>query len=194
MIRSIAPRPFEVGSRGDTSIVIDESSHLFLFQRMTAIRACTLDDLPVLLRLQAEIHPAHLLESEACFASIVAHGLSFLSLEQGEPNGYLLMHFGHHSVLGATVPSPSPDTSACIFIHDTAVTVATRGTGLGKRLAEAGLALARDKQARVVHLVALGPTVAFWTARGFHVSPSGEGADDAASYAADAIHMEMTLA
>ncbi len=162
---------------------------------MAVIRACTLDDMPALLRLQAEIHPEHLLESELCFSSIVAHDLSFLSLDAlGEPNGYMLMHFGHHSVLGAAVPPASPDSSACIFIHDTAVTVATRGTGLGKRLAEAGLALARDKKAQAVHLVALGPTVAFWTARGFSASPSGEASDDAASYAADAVHMILTLA
>ena len=43
---------------------------------MAVIRACTLDDMPALMRLQTEILPTHLLESEACFASIVAHGLS----------------------------------------------------------------------------------------------------------------------
>lgn len=145
-------------------------------------------DVGALLRLQAEVHDANLLEPASCFEAIVAHGLSWVfAADGGLVVGYALVHWGEVSSLGHCPPSVRGPAT---FLHDVAVSPACRGAGLGSRLVDAVVGAARISACSALHLVALEGTGAFWRARGF--TPAA-GHDDAPSYGPGAEHLALSL-
>ena len=119
------------------------------------IRPATSNDLEACLYLQAQCHKEEmLLENSACFASILAHGLSWVAypapvpgprkLKEGvpvvidsTPIGYILVHLGMHSELNALVPALPADyhklKATCTvpwYLHDVVVHPDRQGQGM----------------------------------------------------------------
>lgn len=165
------------------------------------IRAAGADDMPALMRLQAQCHDSSLLESETCFASILAHELAWLAVGTtadgvGDACGYALMHAGAHSALNSTVPPRPAGALGAVFLHDVVVTPSHRKAGVGRALVATALAAAVDAFGGCsgeVHLVSLPAVVEYWERVGFRALEMSAHDDDASTYVSGARHMVRTL-
>ncbi len=124
--------------------------------------------------------------ADGCFVAENKHGLI----------GYAI---SHPSVIGRPAPLntvlPALDARAdCLFLHDIALTQASRGLGLGRSLTEKLKAVARAHGYKRLGLVSVNNSRHFWTAQGFEIF-TGDGALKAklATYEDDARFMVLDV-
>ena len=104
-----------------------------------SVRPLDLADLPGALEIQAEAYPAFLREGEAAFASRLRlpHSYCLAASRDGALIAYLLAHGWPRQApppVGAVLTAAA---SEVLFIHDLAVSLVGRGSGIGRRLIEA---------------------------------------------------------
>lgn len=151
------------------------------------VRPAEVSDVPALLILQACVHPVSLLESRACFTSIVSCCLSSVVVKDDTVIGYALAHPGRVGALDSVTFPVSLGETGALFLHDVVVSPHFRNCRLGTRLVEAVMSAARSHRCLEVHLVALPGTLVFWGARGFTLGGVEYG--DASSYGPGAVHL-----
>jgi GNAT superfamily N-acetyltransferase len=116
----------------------------------------------------------------------------FIAEAGGIALGYAISHpsvIGRPAALNHVLPAL--DTAAdCLFLHDIALSQASRGLGLGRSLVPQLKAVARHSGFARLGLVSVNNSRAFWTAQGFAVF-AGDNllATKLASYEADARYM-----
>lgn len=95
-----------------------------------------------------------------------------------------------NTVLGALDPQAD-----CLFLHDVALTEASRGLGLGRSLLDRLKAVAAQTGFCRLGLVSVNNSRAYWQAQGFGIYENGDEALAAklASYESDAAYMTLDL-
>jgi GNAT superfamily N-acetyltransferase len=138
----------------------------------TAIRALDAADWPAVCAIEAATYaPLGLSEDPLVLRSRAGAGTSFVLTAGPALAGYLLAlpyPYGEFPDLAA---ASGPARSADLHLHDMAIAAGHRGTGLGRRLVEHLLSVARARSYARVSLVAVGGSGAFWTRHGFHPRP-----------------------
>ncbi|MFC5474207.1 GNAT family N-acetyltransferase [Paraherbaspirillum soli] len=162
-----------------------------------SIRLMSGDDIPVLMTIQAECYPPHMLESEAVFRSRLDAAPStcwVLTEHQDQdqrPAAYL---FSYPSSKGAITALDAPfkiaSTPDCLYLHDLAVAPHMRGKKAANALVSAALKRAREDGLGWSALVSVQHSQPFWMAQGYvpveiQHSPARENLD---SYQASANH------
>ena len=137
-----------------------------------SIRALEPADWPLIAALETATYaPLGLSEPPAALRSRAGSGTSFVVMLDGAVAGYLLAlpyPYGRFPDLSASaVTGSSPD----LHLHDLNVAVDHRRSGLGSRLVEQLLTVARERAYARVSLVSLEGTGAFWTRHGFSPRP-----------------------
>lgn len=135
-----------------------------------SIRALQRGDLPAALEIQAAAYPAFLCEPEAAFASRLdlAGSCCLAATRGGALVAYLLAH-------GWPSQAPPPvgavledgDAAEVLFIHDLAVSLAGRGTGIGRALIARAFELAARDGLAGAELIAVGGAGHYWRGLGF---------------------------
>ena len=161
----------------------------------TGWRALTVEDLPRLDALAEAVHLAYPERPEVAAERLRLFPAGCFAAEvDGAFCGYGLTHPwtdgappALDSLLGCLPAAPD-----CLYIHDVALSAATRGRGLGRALVDrlAGLAAAHGLPR--LSLIAVGGSAAGWGAMGFRpvvVDPASMLAAKLASYDADAVYM-----
>jgi predicted N-acetyltransferase YhbS len=134
-----------------------------------SIRPLTLEDVPGMLRIEAEAYPPALHEGAPVFASRLrlAAAYSQAATRGGELVAYLIAHGWPAQTpppLGAVV-TDAP--SEVLYIQDLAVSPAGRGLGIGRKLVQRAFdEAARDGLSRA-ELVAVEGAGPYWSALGF---------------------------
>jgi N-acetylglutamate synthase-like GNAT family acetyltransferase len=83
----------------------------------------------------------------------------------------------------------------CLFLHDIALTEASRGLGLGRSLLESLKAVAARHGFARLGLVSVNNSRAYWLAQGFRILEADAALKaKLASYEADAAYMTLDLA
>jgi GNAT superfamily N-acetyltransferase len=106
----------------------------------------------------------------------------------------------HPSVIGRPAPLNTvidalPQEADCLFLHDIALTEASRGRGLGRSLLEKLTDVATSRGFARLGLVSVNNSRAYWQAQGFRVlAPNDALAAKLASYEADAAYMVLAIA
>lgn len=134
------------------------------------IEPLTRADLGPALAIQARCYPAFLREDERAFASRLDVARPYcLGVRRGNALlAYLLSHgwaSGSPPAVGTVLPEGQG--GEVLFVHDLAVAPAGRGLGLGRRLAECGLALAAADGLARAELIAVEGAAGFWAGLGF---------------------------
>ncbi|GGD84616.1 hypothetical protein GCM10011515_00450 [Tsuneonella deserti] len=141
------------------------------------VRRFKREDLPAALRIQSEVYPQVLRESEDAFASKlhVAAPYSAAATIDGQLAGYLLAHgWPSHSPPSLGEILPHEQRSEILFIHDLAVGFTGRGRGIGRLLIECALELAALDGLQDAELVAVKGAASYWRRFGFNDAPCSE--------------------
>lgn len=155
-------------------------------------------DLAALMALQAQAYGASLVEPASAMAqrlAITPQTVWGLFAASGEMCAYLL---AYRSVPGAVAPlhhpfEPAPQPTA-LYLHDLAVHPGAKGQGLGLRLVEAALALARGEGLGGLGLVAVQGSQPFWRRQGFQDSrPDAASQATLAGYGEGAAYLWRSL-
>jgi GNAT superfamily N-acetyltransferase len=135
-----------------------------------SIEALRHQDLPAALNIQREAYPPFLVEDEAAFLSRInlAASYCFAAKREGALLGYLLAHGWKRQsppALGALLADGVP--SEVLFIHDLAVSPASRGLGVGQKLIARAFQLAAQDGLRSAELIAVEGAANYWRQFGF---------------------------
>lgn len=161
-------------------------------------RPMTPEDIPAVDEIGAIVHP-DFPEDVAVLKNRLALFPAGCFVADGEEArlGYAV---SHPSVIGKPAPLNTvidalPKDADCLFLHDIALTEASRGRGLGLSLLDNLKVVATRHGFARLGLVSVNNSRAYWQARGFRVLA----ADDAlmaklASYEADAAYMTFDIA
>jgi ornithine decarboxylase len=137
-----------------------------------SLRALSPADWPEVAAIESATYaPLGLSEDPAVLRSRAGAGTSFVLSRGTSLAGYLLalpFPFGRFPSLTA---ASSEASSADLHLHDMAIAAEHRGFGLGSRLAEHLLSVARARSYARVSLVSVGGSGAFWTRHGFQSRP-----------------------
>jgi predicted N-acetyltransferase YhbS len=136
-----------------------------------AWRAMQENDLPAVTAIAAEVHPDYP-ESPAVFAErlhLFAQGCLIAVDVNGTALGYAITHpavLGQPPALNSLLNGLSPQAD-CLYLHDVALTTATRQSGLGSALVEyiRGLTVAHGFACAA--LMAVNNSAAYWQRHGF---------------------------
>lgn len=154
-------------------------------------RPMTRADLPHILRIQAALYPADILENEDFFLNRqkLAPATCVVALRGAEVVAYLIA-YPWTSAMPPALNQPLaslPADADTWFVHDCAVSQAAQGSGV------AGLMLAASARAAGLawgSLVSLAPAVAYWQKQGYTaVPPSAALSAKLAAYGAGAVYM-----
>lgn len=161
------------------------------------IRPLVPADLPGALAIQQASYPAFLLEDEPAFLSRLRTAASYClaATRGGTLIAYLLAH-GWRSAAPPPVGTllPRHAASEVLFIHDLAVSITGRGSGIGRRLVSSALDLAVADGLSTAELIAVEGAADYWRALGFRTSPgSPELAAKVAAYGPAAQWMTRTM-
>tara|TARA_R110002110_G_scaffold196772_1_gene406683 strand:+ start:561 stop:1070 length:510 start_codon:yes stop_codon:yes gene_type:complete len=161
-------------------------------------RAMTAADIPTVDAIGEIVHPdfpEDIAVMENRFA-LFSTGC-FVAEADGTIIGYAI---SHPSVIGRPAPLnhvlPALDAAAdCLFLHDIALTEASRGLGFGRSLVPELTAVARRTGFTRLGLVSVNNSRPFWTAQGFAIFTGDDVlAAKLASYEADAHYMILDVA
>ncbi len=120
----------------------------------------------------------------------------FVADARGELLGYAI---SHPSVMGKPAALNSligalPTDADCLFLHDIALTEASRGLGLGRSLLGRLKKAARDAGLARIALVSVNNSLGYWQAQGFRVFEADAALTaKLASYGEDAAYMVLDL-
>jgi ribosomal protein S18 acetylase RimI-like enzyme len=154
------------------------------------IRRLTADDLDGILQIQAGAYPA-LAESAATLADrlLQAPDWCWGAEQNGQLRAYLLTHPWPHSTppeWNTSLPL-LPAHSLHLYVHDLAIDVSARGSGLAHPLLGTVLQRARHARFADARLVAVQHSRPFWQRHGFQTVPAQSRLNDTfASYGDDA--------
>ncbi|HUD53513.1 GNAT family N-acetyltransferase, partial [Parvibaculum sp.] len=115
---------------------------------------------------------------------------------QGELLGYAISHpsvMGKPAALNSLIGALPADAD-CLFLHDIALTEASRGLGLGRSLLDRLKTAARDAGLTRIALVSVNNSLGYWQAQGFRVFEADVALTaKLASYGEDAAYMLLDL-
>jgi len=152
-------------------------------------------DVPAVMAVQAACYGEHLLEPAGVLHDrlLAAADTCWVALRGDRVCAYLA---AYRSRLGAVTalngpfkPAPSPDT---LYLHDLAVHPELHGSGLGGRLVDGLMALARHEGLRWSALVAVQGAAPFWQRQGYVPHPPAQ-PDHLGPYGDDAHYMVRAL-
>ena len=164
----------------------------------TQWRAMTAADIPTVDAIGEIVHPdfpEDITVMENRFALFPTG--CFVADASGTAIGYAI---SHPSLIGRPAPLnhvlPALDAAAdCLFLHDIALTEASRGLGFGRSLVPELMAVARRTGFTRLGLVSVNNSRAFWTAQGFTVFTGDDTlAAKLASYEEEARYMIFDVA
>lgn len=153
-------------------------------------------DVPAVMAVQAACYGEHLLEPAGVLHDrlVAAADTCWVALRGDRVCAYLA---AYRSRLGAVTalngpfkPAPSPDT---LYLHDLAVHPEAHGSGVGGRLVDGLMALARREGLRWSALVAVQGATSFWQRHGYEMHPPAQ-PDRLDAYGDDARYMVRPLA
>lgn len=162
------------------------------------IRRLEPSDLPAALAVQSASYPAHLVESEAAFASHLdaAAPYCLAATVNGALAGYLLAQGWPGQsppALGALISPDAP--SEVLFLHDLAVGPAGRGLGIGRQLVDRAFRMAVGDGLQSAELIAVAGAARYWRALGFVDAPTSAALRARlAAYGADARWLRRPIA
>lgn len=152
--------------------------------RHFAIRPMRRSDLPAVLKVQADAHPAHYHEPVAALGSRLEAGAGHCLVAErrgDEPDssadllGYAFAHPWsglppalHEPLHRTGAAASSPEGGAHLFLHDLAVTTEAQGSGVAAALLAGVKASCRHA---FVCLVAVGGAESYWARHGFRAAP-----------------------
>lgn len=128
-------------------------------------------DVDPVLRIQASVYPATLLEGAALFLNRlkISPGTCLVAESRAGLLGYLVAYpwlADHPPTLDQPLDA-LPERPDSWFVHDCAVLPAAQGLGVAQALLHGGLAVARRHGLRHTSLVALRPAVGYWERLGY---------------------------
>ena len=135
-------------------------------------RSMTAADIPTVDAIGEVVHPdfpEDIAVMENRFA-LFAVGC-FVAESDSGPIGYAISHpavIGRPAPLNTVLPALDADAD-CLFLHDIALTEASRGLGLGRTLTEKLKTTARAHGFAKLGLVSVNNSRAFWMAQGFEI-------------------------
>lgn len=156
------------------------------------------NDLPLILRLQADVYPANLLESADFFLNRLelAPATCRVAVRGGKLVAYLVAYPWHSGLPPAlNLPLQAlPADADCWFVHDCAVAPQAQGTGVAAlMLRDSARAAARAGLTRA-GLVSLAPAVRYWEKLGYlAAAPSAPLTAKLAGYGAGAVYMSRDI-
>jgi GNAT superfamily N-acetyltransferase len=162
-----------------------------------AWRAMQESDLPAVTAIAAEVHPDYP-ESPAVFAErlrLFAQGCLVAVDVNGTALGYAIAHpavLGQPPALNSLLHDLSSQAD-CLYLHDVALTAATRQSGLGGALVEYIRELAIAHGFACAALMAVNNSAAYWQRRGFmpYQDANATLAKKIASYDSDAQYLVL---
>jgi len=120
----------------------------------------------------------------------------FVAGAEGDLLGYAISHpsiTGRPAALNSLIGALDPEAD-CLFLHDIALTEASRGLGLGRSLLDRLKIAARDAGLTRIALVSVNNSLGYWRAQGFRVFEADAAlAAKLASYGEDAAYMLLDL-
>ena len=152
-------------------------------------------DVPAVMAVQAACYGEHLLEPAGVLHERLraAADTCWVALREGRVCAYLA---AYRSRLGAVTalngpfhPARRPDT---LYLHDLAVHPEAHGSGVGGRLVDGLMALARDEGLRWSALVAVQGAMSFWRRLGYEPQAPAQ-PERLAPYGGDAHYMVRPL-
>jgi GNAT superfamily N-acetyltransferase len=158
----------------------------------------TQEDVPAVDEIGGIVHPNYP-EDIAVLKNRLALFPAGCFVADGE-NARLGYAVSHPSTIGRPAPLNTVigalDTKAdCLFLHDIALTEASRGLGLGRSLLEKLKDVAARQNFTRLGLISVNNSRAYWQAQGFGVlAPNDALAAKLASYEADAAYMVLAIA
>jgi len=162
-----------------------------------AWRAMQEGDLPAVTAIAAEVHPSYP-ESPAVFAErlrLFAQGCLIAVDANGNVLGYAIAHpavLGQPPALNSMLGGLSPQAD-CLYLHDVALTAATRRSGLGGALVAYIEELALAHGFACAALMAVNNSAAYWQRCGFmsYACADEALAHKVASYDSDAQYLVL---
>lgn len=175
------------------------------------LRPMTPDDLPAVLRVQAQCYPAELIESANALASrlalapalcwVAAHANA--SRTPAQLAAYLFTHPWPRDTLpplDGVLPHEgrdgirAADAGLTWFVHDMAVAPGGQGRGLARRLYAKASDAARAAGLRCSRLIAVRGAARWWEGMGYaRLSPGKDAATKLSRYGSDAVVMGREL-
>ncbi|MBO1111259.1 GNAT family N-acetyltransferase [Bordetella petrii] len=135
------------------------------------VRPMQAHDIEPVLRIQASVYPAALLEGAALFLNRLQISPGTCQVAEGRSGllGYLVAYpwlADRPPALDAPLDAVPHDADSW-FVHDCAVLPAAQGLGVAQALLQGGLNHARRRGLRHTSLVALRPAVGYWERLGY---------------------------
>ena len=157
-------------------------------------------DLPAVVAIAGQVHPDYP-ESPAVFAErlqLFAAGCRVVVDERDHAHGYAITHpamLGQAPALNSLLHALPPQAD-CLYLHDVALTEATRQYGLGGKLVELMRRHAVTMQFGHAALVAVNGSAGYWRRRGFADYLQADAAllKKIASYDSDARYLVLDVA
>jgi len=135
------------------------------------VRPMRPDDVEPVLRIQASVYPAAILESPALFLNRlrISPGTCLVAESGAGLLGYLVAYpwLADRPPALDTPLQALPDDADSWFVHDCAVLPAAQGLGIAQALLHGGLQVARRQGLRHTSLVALRSAVGYWERLGY---------------------------
>lgn len=164
-----------------------------------AIRLMREDDIPAIMRIQAQAYNEFTQESQEVILARLRQvpDLAFVAEDAQGVCGYL---FSYRSTLGAITPldavfDPANDPD-CLYLHDLAVATRAGGRGIGPALVKRKLSLAAQDKLPYSALVSVQGSAPFWARMGYHIchNLTDQQQQILATYDGPAVYMTRDLA
>lgn len=163
-----------------------------------AIRLMQADDIPAIMKIQAQAYNELTQESEDVILARLQEvpDLAWVAEDNLGVCGYL---FSYRSSLGEITPldgdfcpAATPD---CLYLHDLAVSTRAGGRGIGPALVEHKLSLAKQDQLPYSALVSVQGSAPFWSRFGYKICHdlTQQQRQTLATYAGVAVYMTREL-
>lgn len=172
---------------------------LLMFMSSTLIcRALSASNLPLILRLQAELYPAELHESAAFFMNRIALAAATCRVVMNAQRlaGYLIA-YPWDSGLPPALDLPLdalPVRADCWFVHDCAVARWAQGKGVARMMLRDSARSAAQAGLTRASLVSLASAVTYWEKQGYAAATSSADlARKLAGYGTGAVYMSRAL-
>lgn len=162
------------------------------------IRPMLAADIAAVVRIQAQVYPADLLEAAAFFANrqMLAPHTCRVAEHEGALFGYLIA-YPWDAGLPAALDQPLaalPAPASTWFVHDCAVAPSAQGLGVAAALLEDSARSARELGLARAALVSLASAVGYWERRGYRREPDSAALRaKLAQYGAGAMYMARDL-
>ncbi|WP_300671367.1 GNAT family N-acetyltransferase [Desulfoluna sp.] len=160
---------------------------------MLTHRPITENDWPQILQIQKESYEENLQESLTALQSrwLMSPDFCFVAEADALVVGYALAHpWRNHHVPALGIPLEPPVNHTLLYMHDVAVSLASRGTGVAARLVN--VLISRATACHVPHmaLTSVQGSAPFWEKYGFQVVEYG---GDLTGYGKGAVYMKKHL-